>query len=56
MITFCDALHETKHYKLKKNTLESAQCGLEIIFKRTKVFSLSFWLGEEGVGIAQDYL
>ena len=31
MFTFCDALHETK--QKRKQTIESAQYGLEIIFK-----------------------
>ena len=32
MVTFCDVLQETKRKK-RKNTLENAQYGLEIIFK-----------------------
>ena len=33
MVTFCDVLHETKQ-KTQTNSLESAQYGLEIIFKQ----------------------
>ena len=32
MFTFCDVLHDAKQKK-QKQTLESAQYGLEIIFK-----------------------
>ena len=31
MFIFCDVLHKAK--QKRKQTLESAQCGLEIIFK-----------------------
>ena len=32
-VTFCDVLHEPKQKKRREQTLESAQYGLEIIFK-----------------------
>jgi len=35
MFTFCDVLHETKQKK-HKQTLESMQYGLEIIFNGNK--------------------
>ena len=34
MFTFCDVLHKTN--QKRKQTLESAQYGLEIIFKQLK--------------------
>ena len=39
MFTVCDGLHETKH----KQTLESAQYGLEIIFKEFSHWILSYF-------------
>ena len=38
--TLFDVLHETK--QIRKQTLESAQNGLEIIFKPFEKFSLNF--------------
>ena len=38
MFTFCDVLHETK--QKRKQTLESAQYGLDIIFKY-----ITYWTG-----------